>query len=67
MNTRYGAFSLAVVIGSTCLCLVRPCQGQDGADSSAPRRAQSRSIDELLLFFPTKHPEGEFRLFGRAR
>ena len=47
-------------LGLLAIPVVHPCYGQETTDADSATEAKAPSIDELLLFFPSKFPSGEW-------
>ena len=47
-------------IGLLAIPDVHPCNGQETIDADSATKAKAPSIDELLLFFPSKFPSGDW-------
>jgi fermentation-respiration switch protein FrsA (DUF1100 family) len=65
MQTATRLFTTSLVVVSL-LATVRPCEGQSvsasaSSSNSGSRTRSFRTIDELLLFFPTKFPDGNWQ------
>lgn len=51
---------VSVLISVIAIAAVQPCHGQGLSDSESAIDSKPPSIDELLLFFPSKFPNGDW-------
>lgn len=51
---------LVLLVATLELALIAKSNAQDSPKEGEVNSSQVRSIDELLLFFPSKHPEGDW-------
>jgi fermentation-respiration switch protein FrsA (DUF1100 family) len=52
--------SILLVVGLIAVPVVHPCYGQETTEPDPATEAKAPSIDELLLFFPSKFPTGDW-------
>lgn len=53
--------SFSLILAVFTIAAVPCCQGQDSQESEPPIETKAPSIDELLLFFPSKFPKGDWK------
>jgi len=58
------AIALLISVGSSGMTQDKSPEPKDAASPPASEATKSRSIDELLLFFPAKHPVGNWNPSG---
>jgi len=51
---------VSVLFAVFAIAVVHRCHGQDSTEPDPPSDAKAGSIDELLLFFPSKFPKGDW-------
>jgi len=60
MDARWTFLGRLTILTLASVCLASPCWAQVGHGRAEPDAAKTPSLDELLLFFPAKHPSGNW-------